>query len=157
LVPVEKVVGVFRTGNPTESGGRNTPEHKGNDRNDDGIQRNRSVPAAGTIDLGWNIFLKSDQIKIGDFGISRILVGTMDQATTFTGTPYFMSPEVMKHDGYTSKSDIWSVGCLLYEMCTFQHAFDGKGLMNVIYKVVEGKPPELPTTYSKELNDVLKK
>jgi NIMA (never in mitosis gene a)-related kinase len=50
-----------------------------------------------------------------------------------------------------------SVGCLLYEMCTYQHAFDGKGLMNVIYKVVEGKPPELPKTYSKELNDLLKK
>ena len=50
-----------------------------------------------------------------------------------------------------------SVGCLLYEMCTNQHAFDGKGLMNVIYKVVEGKPPEIPTTYSKELNDLLKK
>jgi hypothetical protein len=42
-------------------------------------------------------------------------------------------------------------------MCTYQHAFDGKGLMNVIYKVVEGKPPELPKTYSKELNDLLKK
>ncbi|CAF4546433.1 unnamed protein product, partial [Rotaria magnacalcarata] len=42
-------------------------------------------------------------------------------------------------------------------MCTYQHAFDGKGLMNVIYKVVEGKPPELPKSYSKELNDLLKK
>jgi hypothetical protein len=84
-----------------------------------------------------------------------------------------MSPEVMKHDGYESKSDIWydnkvisdveidvlfrSVGCLLYEMCTYQHAFDGKGLMNVIYKVVEGKAPDIPKTYSKELSDVLKK
>jgi hypothetical protein len=48
-----------------------------------------------------------------------------------------------------------SVGCLLYEMCTYEHAFNGKGLMNVIYKVVEGKPPELPKTYSKELNDLL--
>ncbi|CAM4939773.1 unnamed protein product [Rotaria socialis] len=104
-----------------------------------------------------NIFLKSNKVKIGDFGISRILVGTMDVATTFTGTPYYMSPEVLKHDGYESKSDIWSVGCLLYEMCTYQHAFDGKGLMNVIYKVVEGKPPELPKSYSKELNDLLKK
>lgn len=42
-------------------------------------------------------------------------------------------------------------------MCTYQHAFDGKGLMNVIYKVVEGQPPELPRNYSKELNDLLKK
>ncbi len=50
-----------------------------------------------------------------------------------------------------------SVGCLLYEMCTYQHAFDGKGLMNVIYKVVEGKAPELPKTYSKELNDLLRR
>ncbi|CAF3958368.1 unnamed protein product [Adineta steineri] len=84
-----------------------------------------------------NIFLRSEKVKIGDFGISRILVGTMDVASTFTGTP--------------------SVGCLLYEMCTYEHAFNGKGLMNVIYKVVEGQPPELPTTYSKELNDILKK
>jgi len=104
-----------------------------------------------------NIFLKNNQIKIGDFGISRVLIGTVDVATTFTGTPYYMSPEVMKHDGYEAKSDIWSVGCLLYEMCTFQHAFDGKGLMNVIYKVVEGKAPPLPKTYSKSLDNLLKK
>ena len=43
----------------------------------------------------------------GDFGISRILMGTSDLATTFTGTPYYMSPEVLKHDGYNAKSDIW--------------------------------------------------
>ena len=42
-------------------------------------------------------------------------------------------------------------------MCTYQHAFNGKGLMNVIYKVVEGTPPELPKNYSKELNDLLMK
>lgn len=46
-------------------------------------------------------------IKIGDFGISRILMGTTDLASTFTGTPYYMSPEVLKHEGYNSKSDIW--------------------------------------------------
>lgn len=54
-----------------------------------------------------NIFLKEGRIKLGDFGISRILVGTSDFATTFTGTPYYMSPEVLKHEGYDSKSDIW--------------------------------------------------
>lgn len=61
-----------------------------------------------------NIFLKSNQVKIGDFGISRILVGTMDVATTFTGTPYYMSPEVMKHDGYESKSDVWYEDSFIY-------------------------------------------
>ena len=46
-------------------------------------------------------------VSTGDFGISRILMGTSDMATTFTGTPYYMSPEVLKHEGYKYKSDIW--------------------------------------------------
>ncbi|XP_060557286.1 serine/threonine-protein kinase Nek11-like isoform X2 [Ruditapes philippinarum] len=103
-----------------------------------------------------NIFLKKNRVKIGDFGISRILMGTTDLASTFTGTPYYMSPEVLKHEGYNSKSDVWSIGCILYEMCSLDHAFDGKSLMAVMYKIVEGEPPDLPTKYSKDLNKVLK-
>jgi len=57
--------------------------------------------------LHRNIYLRSDRVKIGDFGISRILIGTLDLAVTFTGTPYYMSPEVLKHEGYNSKSDVW--------------------------------------------------
>jgi serine/threonine protein kinase len=109
------------------------------------------------LNLNRNIFLRNEIVKIGDFGISRILQGTMDMASTFTGTPYYMSPEVLKHEGYNSKSDVWSVGCLLYEMCTYQHAFEGQGLMGVMYKIVEGRVPELPSTYSRELNGILKK
>lgn len=103
-----------------------------------------------------NIFLKKNFVKIGDFGISRILMGTSDLASTFTGTPYYMSPEVLKHEGYNSKSDVWSIGCILYEMCSLDHAFDGKSLMAVMYKIVEGDPPDLPPKYSRELNQVLK-
>ncbi len=62
-----------------------------------------------------NIFLKHNLIKLGDFGISRILLGTNDMATTFTGTPYYMSPEVLKHDGYNTKSDVWSL-CPLWTL-----------------------------------------
>ncbi|KAK3085292.1 hypothetical protein FSP39_001166 [Pinctada imbricata] len=102
-----------------------------------------------------NIFLKKNMIKIGDFGISRILMGTTDMASTFTGTPYYMSPEVLKHEGYNSKSDVWSIGCILYEMCTLKHAFDGKSLMAVMYKIVEGDPPQLPEKFSPELNKVM--
>ena len=71
-------------------------------------------------------------------------MGTSDMATTFTGTPYYMSPEVLKHDGYNSKSDVWyvtttivltrhdiqllprSLGAILYELCTLEHAFQAQ-------------------------------
>nr|XP_006117646.1 serine/threonine-protein kinase Nek11 isoform X3 [Pelodiscus sinensis] len=53
-----------------------------------------------------NIFLKNNLLKIGDFGVSRLLMGSCDLATTFTGTPYYMSPEALKHQGYDTKSDI---------------------------------------------------
>ncbi|XP_026655013.2 serine/threonine-protein kinase Nek11 isoform X2 [Zonotrichia albicollis] len=53
-----------------------------------------------------NIFLKDNLLKIGDFGVSCLLMGSCDLATTFTGTPYYMSPEVLKHQGYDTKSDI---------------------------------------------------
>lgn len=102
-----------------------------------------------------NIFLKGNVVKIGDFGISKILMGTSDLASTFTGTPYYMSPEVLKHEGYNSKSDVWSIGCILYEMCALCHAFDGKSLMAVMYKIVEGEPPKLPEMYSSEFSRVL--
>ncbi|XP_014663756.1 PREDICTED: serine/threonine-protein kinase Nek11-like, partial [Priapulus caudatus] len=102
-----------------------------------------------------NIFLKNNMIKIGDFGISRIMMGTSDLASTFIGTPYYMSPEVIRHAGYNSKSDIWSAGCILYEMCALRHAFDGTGLMGVMFAIVEGAMPKLPDKYSSSLADVL--
>ncbi|XP_005105732.1 serine/threonine-protein kinase Nek11 [Aplysia californica] len=104
-----------------------------------------------------NIFIRNNMMKIGDFGISRILMGTMDMASTFTGTPYYMSPEVLKHEGYNSKSDVWSIGCIMYELCTLEHAFIGQGLMAVMYKIVEKEPPDLPKKYSKDIDDVFKK
>ncbi|TRZ10598.1 hypothetical protein HGM15179_016505, partial [Zosterops borbonicus] len=63
-----------------------------------------------------NIFLKDSLLKIGDFGVSCLLMGSCDLATTFTGTPYYMSPEVLKHQGYNTKSDI----CILFKgICFF--------------------------------------
>lgn len=102
-----------------------------------------------------NIFLKKNMIKIGDFGISRVLMGTTDMASTFTGTPYYMSPEVLKHEGYNSKSDVWSIACILYELCALKHAFEGQSLMGVMYKIVEGKTPEIPSPYDKNIQDIL--
>jgi len=54
-----------------------------------------------------NIFLKRNSLKLGDFGISRFMMNTLDKASTFIGTPFYMSPETLKYDGYNMKSDIW--------------------------------------------------
>ena len=72
-----------------------------------------------------NIFLRHGIIKVGDFGIARVLQGTMEMPSTFAGTPYYMSPECLQSKGYNSKSDIWSLGCVLFEICSLKHAFDG--------------------------------
>ncbi|KAJ8290817.1 hypothetical protein GJAV_G00017900 [Gymnothorax javanicus] len=102
-----------------------------------------------------NIFLKKNIVKIGDFGVSCLLMGSHDLATTFTGTPYYMSPEALSHQGYNSKSDIWSLGCILYEMCCLEHAFNGHSFLAVVMKIVEGETPALPEKYSEELNSVM--
>ncbi|KFV87982.1 Serine/threonine-protein kinase Nek11, partial [Struthio camelus australis] len=102
-----------------------------------------------------NIFLKNNFLKIGDFGVSCLLMGSCDLATTFTGTPYYMSPEALKHQGYNTKSDIWSLGCILYEMCCMNHAFSGHNFLSVVLKIVEGDTPSLPDSYPSKLNAVL--
>nr|XP_041570428.1 serine/threonine-protein kinase Nek11 isoform X5 [Taeniopygia guttata] len=102
-----------------------------------------------------NIFLKDNLLKIGDFGVSCLLMSSCDLATTLTGTPYYMSPEVLKHQGYNTKSDIWSLGCILYEMCCMNHAFSGQNFLSVVLKIVEGETPSLPDRYPSKLNAVL--
>ncbi|XP_065439696.1 serine/threonine-protein kinase Nek11 isoform X7 [Chrysemys picta bellii] len=102
-----------------------------------------------------NIFLKNNLLKIGDFGVSRLLMGSCDLATTFTGTPYYMSPEALKHQGYDTKSDIWSLGCILHEMCCLDHAFTGHNFLSIVLKIVEGNTPSLPDRYPSKLNTVL--
>nr|KAF6401878.1 NIMA related kinase 1 [Rousettus aegyptiacus] len=70
-----------------------------------------------------NIFLTKDgTIQLGDFGIARVLNSTVELARTCIGTPYYLSPEICENKPYNNKSDIWALGCVLYEMCTLKHA-----------------------------------
>ncbi|XP_018599159.2 serine/threonine-protein kinase Nek2 isoform X2 [Scleropages formosus] len=65
-----------------------------------------------------NIFLDvKKNVKLGDFGLARILNHDTSFAKTFVGTPYYMSPEQINRLSYDEKSDIWSLGCLVYELC----------------------------------------
>ena len=74
-----------------------------------------------------NIFLSKDNIvKLGDFGISKKLEGTAQLANTSVGTPYYISPEICSSKSYTFSSDIWMLGCTLFELCTLEKPFTGK-------------------------------
>ncbi|XP_029463882.1 serine/threonine-protein kinase Nek11-like isoform X2 [Rhinatrema bivittatum] len=104
-----------------------------------------------------NIFLKNGTVKIGDFGVSRILMVPSDLATTFTGTPRYMSPEVFTQNGYNAKSDIWSLGCVLYEICCLQPAFRAHGWMKLVTQIVQGPTPTLPGYFTDELNSIMQR
>lgn len=84
-----------------------------------------------------NIFLTGNNtVKLGDFGISKVLENTNQAAMTVVGTPYYMSPEVCQNHPYTFKSDVWALGCILYELCTLKHAFAADNLLGLVYKIV---------------------
>ncbi|CAG5136469.1 unnamed protein product, partial [Candidula unifasciata] len=70
-----------------------------------------------------NIFLtQSGTVQLGDFGIAKVLTSTAQLAHTCIGTPYYLSPEIVENMPYNNKSDIWSIGCVLYELTTLKHA-----------------------------------
>ncbi len=71
------------------------------------------------------------------------------------GTPYYLSPEVCEDRPYNSKSDVWSLGCVLYEMCSLKHPFEAKNQAELLLKIVKGKYESLPKKYSKELGDIV--
>ncbi len=76
-----------------------------------------------------NVFLcKNGMVKLGDFGIAKVLNSTIDKASTIVGTPYYLSPEIIKNKPYNFKSDIWSLGIILYEMCALKPPFNGANI-----------------------------
>ena len=94
-----------------------------------------------------NIFISSDHlIKIGDFGISKILDGT-DYAKTFAGTYYYMAPEVIKREKYSKKVDIWSLGCIIYELCTLNRCFDSCDIFELANKINSGIHGKIDLNY----------
>ena len=101
-----------------------------------------------------NIFLfKDGTAKIGDLNISKII--TKGLGNTQTGTPYYASPEVWNNSPYDLKSDIWSLGCILYEMLTLNPPFHADNFDGLYKKVMAGKYNKINSRYSEDMNELL--
>ena len=102
-----------------------------------------------------NVFLFSNGLsKLGDLNVSK--VAKRGLSYTQTGTPYYASPEVWKDQPYNNKSDIWSLGCVLYEMITLRPPFRAENMEGLYNKVIKGVYGKIPERFSNDLSNVLK-
>ena len=98
-----------------------------------------------------NIFLfkKNHLCKLGDMNVSKVIKDKV--LLTQTGTPYYASPEVWRDESYSYKSDLWSIGCVIYELCEQHPPFLGKNLDELFEEVCKGKPKRINRIYSDDL------
>ncbi|XP_019723785.1 serine/threonine-protein kinase Nek8 isoform X1 [Hippocampus comes] len=103
-----------------------------------------------------NILLDKHQmiVKIGDFGISKILV-SKSKAYTVVGTPCYISPELCEGKPYNQKSDIWALGCVLYELASLKRAFEAANLPALVLKIMSGTFAPISDRYSPELRQLV--
>ena len=101
-----------------------------------------------------NIFLSAPAVagkvpivKLGDFGIAKVLANTRDKAKTQIGTPYYLSPEICEDKPYGTKSDVWAMGCILYELLALKVPFTAKDLAGLVRKIMHDPTPSLPGQY----------
>lgn len=105
-----------------------------------------------------NIFLLGPKrtVKLGDFGLAKMLTSQNDFAKTYVGTPYYMSPEVLMDNPYSPVCDIWSLGCVLFEMCNLHPPFQAKTHLQLQTKIKHGVIPEISPNYSQHLRNLIR-
>lgn len=104
-----------------------------------------------------NILLDADQnIKIGDFGLAKELSNHTKFAQTNVGTPLYMAPEIINEKNYDEKTDIWSLGCLLYELAALRPPFEASNVVSLGIKINTGKYNRIPSRYSDNLFECMR-
>ena len=92
-----------------------------------------------------NVFFDaSGNVKLGDFGLSRMMGDESVYAYTHVGTPYYMSPEQISDQKYNEKSDIWSAGCVIYEFAALRAPFEATNQIQLAMKIKSGKIDRIP-------------
>jgi NIMA (never in mitosis gene a)-related kinase 1/4/5 len=94
-------------------------------------------------------------LKLGDFGIARVLSNTRSKPQTTVGTPYYLSPEIIKSQSYDAKSDIWSLGVILYEMAALKRPFSASTLPKLVKRITNSNFTALPSHFSDTLKDLI--
>lgn len=100
------------------------------------------------------LITKNNMFKIGDLGVAKALSHTTF-AKTFVGTPYYLSPEICEEKPYNEKSDIWALGCILYQMTSLKHPFNANSQPALIMKILRDKYKPISTEYSPELHSLI--
>jgi len=101
-----------------------------------------------------NVFLgEGGALKLGDLGLGRSFSSRTLEATTVVGTPYYMAPEVMNGSPYSYPADIWSLGCVIYELCNLVSPFWEKnlGLYQLFKKIESGVYAPVDEMYGEEM------
>ena len=100
-----------------------------------------------------NIFMDDmNNLKLGDFGLAKNLIGSKQNLKGFTGTPLYLAPESISQGLCSFKSDIWSLGLIIYELCSLNNPFYCTSYPELIQRICHKEVPPIPSVYSMELN-----